>query len=252
MTTNNQETIIEILFSITEHHWCDDEALYVLLEKLLSAWSRCLTHIKMIHWSQILQRWKCTSSELTCREWVCRSVCRPSALSTGSSAALLGPLASPSLTKICTNLLSDCLKMLKMFPHGSRRRASTPPPQQELGGPAGFYWAGSLAINLSLLVAACPARLREPGSRPLQHLPPPLEIRKPRLEAVARRGVTSLGGLTPAGGGRAGRRSLRMLSQHLTLSATQIEGGQKPTKHCTPTADSRNNSGQDFQVGTLF
>ena len=52
---------------------------------------------------------------------------------------LLGPLASPSLTKTCTNLLSDCLKMLKMFPHGSRRRASTPPPQQELGGPAGFY-----------------------------------------------------------------------------------------------------------------
>ena len=116
----------------------------------------------MIHWSQILQTWKCTSSELTCREWVCRSVCRPSALSTGSSAALLGPLASLSLTKPCTNLLSDCLKMLKMFPHGSRTRASTPPTQQELGGPAGFYWADSLAINLSLPSGPlCPARLRE-------------------------------------------------------------------------------------------
>ena len=40
--------------------------------------------------------------------------------------------------------------------------ASTPPTQQELGGPAGFYWADSLAINLSLPSGPlCPARLRE-------------------------------------------------------------------------------------------
>ena len=29
-------------------HWFGDEALYVLLEKLLSAWSRCLKHIKNV------------------------------------------------------------------------------------------------------------------------------------------------------------------------------------------------------------
>ena len=92
----------------------------------------------MIHWSQILQTWKCTSSELTCREWVCRSVCRPSALSTGSSAALLGPLASLSLTKPCTNLLSDCLKMLKMFPHGSRKYSAHP---------AGARWASRFLLS---------------------------------------------------------------------------------------------------------